>query len=158
MLFRSHLYMDDWADPAEFRIVTAGAVAGLVPGSEPITAKLIARHPHAACYRKADIPARFHYGTNPRIPPVVCIADVGWTLTTHDRDAHEKTPLLGQHGYDPADPRMGALFIANGPRIFPHVVLKPFPNADVYPFLARLLDIQPLPNDGHVQDLYPALK
>jgi hypothetical protein len=37
-------------------------------------------------------------------------------------------------------------------------VLKPFPNTDVYPLLARLLDLMPEPNDGHIQDLYPALR
>ena len=153
-----HLYIDDWADPGEFRIVSAGAVAALVPNSEPITLKLIGKHPHATCRRKGELPQALRYGTNPRIAPVVCIAEVGWILTTHDRDAHEKTPMRGEHGYDPADPRMGALFIANGPNIFPHVVLKPFPNTDVYAFLSRLLDIQPLPNDGHVEDLYPALR
>lgn len=153
-----HIFMDDWADPAEFRIVSGGAVAGFVPASQPVAAKLLAHHPHVACYPKGAIPARFRYGSNPRIPPIVCIADVGWLLTTHDREAHEKAPTLGEHGYDPANPAMGALFIANGPRIFPHVVLKPFPNTDVYGFLARLLDVQPLPGDGHPEDLYPALR
>jgi predicted AlkP superfamily pyrophosphatase or phosphodiesterase len=153
-----HLFMDDWADPTEFRVVSMGAVAGLVPASDPVKARLLAHHPHAACYPKASIPRHFHYGSNPRIPPVVCIADVGWILTTHERDAREKSPILGEHGYDPADPVMGALFIANGPSFFPHVVLKPFPNTDVYGLLARLLDIQPLPGDGNEEDLYPALR
>ncbi len=153
-----HLYMDDWADPAAFRIVAAGAVAGLAPNSAPVQAKLLAHRPHVSCYPKGGVPRRFQYGSNPRVPPVVCIAEVGWLLTTHEREAHSKTPTLGEHGYDPADPTMGALFIANGPRFFPHVVLKPFPNTDVYGLLAHLLDIQPLPNDGHVEDLYPALR
>ncbi len=152
------IYMDDWADPASFRIVTGAAVAGLVPSSPGVEAKLLARHEHATCYRKAAIPKRLQYGTNPRIPPIVCIADTGWLLTTHEREAKEKHPLMGEHGYDPADPLMGALFIANGPKIFPHVVLKPFPNTDVYGLLARLIDVTPEPYDGHVEDLYPALR
>jgi predicted AlkP superfamily pyrophosphatase or phosphodiesterase len=153
-----HLFVDDWADPSAFRVVTTGAVAGLVPSSEPITRTLLRPHPHAACYRKAEIPVRFHYGSNARIPPVVCIAEVGWILTTHAQETSLKTPPLGEHGYDPDDPRMGALFIANGPKIFAHVVLKPFPNTDVYGLLARLLDVEPLRNDGHPQDLYPAVR
>jgi predicted AlkP superfamily pyrophosphatase or phosphodiesterase len=153
-----HLFMDTWADPASFRVVTSEAVAGLVPLTPEAETRLLAHHDHAACYRKAQIPAHFHYGTNPRIPPVVCIADVGWLLTTHEAEARYSHPLLGEHGYDPADPLMGALFIANGPKFLPGVVLKPFPNTDVYPLLARLLDLMPEPNDGHIQDLYPALR
>ncbi len=153
-----HLYVHDWASASDMRIVTGGAVAGIVPNSEAMAAKLVGPHGHATCYRKADIPAHFQYGTNPRIPPIVCIADVEWLLTTHDNDTHSHHPLAGEHGYDPADPLMGALFIANGPAIRPGVVLKPFPNTDVYPLLARLLELEPQPNDGHVEDLYPALR
>ena len=152
------IYMDEWKGAGHFRIVTAMAVAGLVPASDEVAAALVGPHPHSNCYRKAAIPARLHYGTNPRIPPVVCIAETGWLLTTHDREAREKHPLMGEHGYDNADPLMGALFIANGPKILPHVTLKPFSNTDVYGLLCRLLGLQPQPNDGHVEDLYPALR
>lgn len=153
-----HVYMDDWPGAGHFRIVTAATVAGLVPESESVAQQLVGTHPHATCYRKAEIPARLRYGSNSRIPPVICIAEVGWVLTTHDRDEREKRPLLGEHGYDPADPSMGALFIANGPQILPHVVLKPISNTDVYGFICRLLGLEPLANDGHPEALYPALR
>lgn len=153
-----HVRIDDWTDVASLRVVTLGAVAGLVPSSDAVTAKLVGHQPHVDCYRKAEIPARLRYGTNPRIPPVICIAEVGWSITTAEREAKNRHPLAGEHGFDPAAPEMGALFIANGPKFLPHVVLKPFPNTDVYPLLARLLDLQPQPNDGHIEDLYPALR
>ncbi len=152
------LYMDSWADPAGFRIVSADAVAQLVPASGAVTARLVGPHDHAVCYSKADIPAHFRYGTNPRIAPVVCIAEVGWLLTTHEREGRERAPILGEHGYDPAAPSMGALFIANGPAIRRGVGLAPFPNTDVYDLLARLLRLAPEPNDGTLADLKPALR
>jgi predicted AlkP superfamily pyrophosphatase or phosphodiesterase len=152
------VYMDDWKGAGHFRIVTSDAVAGLVPESDAVTAELVGPHPHATCYRKADIPARLHYGTNARIPPVVCIAEVGWLLTTHEHESRQNELLVGEHGYDPDEPLMGALFIANGPKFLPHVVLKPFPNTDVYGLLCRLLGLEPLANDGHIEDLYPALR
>jgi predicted AlkP superfamily pyrophosphatase or phosphodiesterase len=155
---RQHIYLDDFAPPGSFSIVTSEAVAGLVPSSPAAASRLVGGHPHSVCYRKADLPAHLHYGTNARIPPIVCIAEVGWLLTTRAQDARERKPLLGEHGYDPDDPRMGALFIAHGPKFMHGVVLKPFPNTDVYPLMARLLELQPEPNDGHVQDLYPALR
>ena len=65
-----------------------------------------------------SIPARYGYGTNPRVPPIVCLADRGWYFATasalkkrlaeHPRDG-------GAHGYDPFDPTMRAVFVAHGP-------------------------------------------
>ena len=63
----------------------------------------------------------------------------------------------GEHGYDPADPQMAALFIAHGPSFLRGVVLPPFDNVDVYPLLAGLIGVTPLPNDGNLADLKPAL-
>jgi predicted AlkP superfamily pyrophosphatase or phosphodiesterase len=67
-------------------------------------------HPHLTCWEKDKIPARYGYGTNPRVPPIVCLADLGWYFATasalkkrleeHPRDG-------GAHGYDPYDPTCG---------------------------------------------------
>ncbi len=39
-----------------------------VPGHEEEVARaLLAPNPNMACWRKADVPARFHYGANPRV-------------------------------------------------------------------------------------------
>lgn len=151
-----HLYVEDWLDGTEARMVTGGPVAGFVPASDAATGKLVGRHDHADCYRKADIPAHYRYGTNPRVPPVVCVADLGWSIGSRGRSGSHVS--VGEHGFDPDAPDMGALFIANGPDIRPGVVLKPFPNTDVYPLLAHLLRIAPLPNQGRLSDLDPALR
>jgi hypothetical protein len=39
----------------------------------------------------------------------------------------------------------------------PGVVLPVFDNVDVYPLLMRLLDVAPLPSDGDITPLLPAL-
>ena len=152
-----HLYMDDWADPASFRIITGDAVAELVPLNAVAASKLVGHHDHADCYLKANLPESLHYGTNTRIPPVVCIAEVGWLLTTHAQEAKGGEPL-GEHGYDPASPLMGALFIGSGPAFRPGVTLKPFPNVDVYSLEAKLIGVTPEPSDGTIIDLQPGLK
>ena len=152
------VYMEDWVDRASFRIVTGDAVAGLVPDTDATAMRLLAPHPHAACYRKADIPRHFHYGANPRIPPIVCIAEAGWLLTTREREAKSTHPLLGEHGYDPATPQMGALFIGSGPAFKRGVTLKPFSNVDVYSLEARLIGVRPEPSDGTLATFAPALR
>jgi len=37
-------------------------------------------------------------------------------------------------------------------------VIPPFENVDVYPLLARLLGIEPAPNDGNPETLLPVLR
>ena len=124
-----------------------------------VSAKLLRPHPHMTCWHKADIPPRLHYGSNPRIPPLVCSAQVGWQITSHEKLTQRKKPMdLGAHGYDNADPRMRALFVAHGPAFRRGLVVKEFPNVDVYPLMTHLLGIQPQANDGHFADIAPMLQ
>ena len=74
-------------------------------------------------------------GQHRRVPDVVCLAQVGWTIG--DGRPSER----GQHGYDPAEPDMWGLFIATGPGIAARK-LDLVDNIDVYPLLCRLLQVQ----------------
>ena len=106
-------------------------------------------HPHMQCWDKSRVPARLAYGHNPRVPQLLCLADVGWRITTADYLAsHQGHVSLGEHGYDNAAPAMRALFVAHGPAFRDGAVVAPFPNVDVYPLMAHLLGLPPAPNDG----------
>ena len=53
-------------------------VIGLVPRPgrmRDVEASFVGRHEHYSCWRKAEIPAQWHFRTHPRIPPIVCQAD-----------------------------------------------------------------------------------
>ena len=52
---------------------------------------------------------------------------------------------------------MAAIFIATGPAFKRGVVLPAFDNVDVYPLVMRLLNLAPLPSDGDIAPLLPAL-
>jgi predicted AlkP superfamily pyrophosphatase or phosphodiesterase len=151
------IYLDDVAPAGSFRLISGGAVAGLepTPGHEAELAQaLMAPRPHLSCWRKAEIPARLHYGTHRRVPSFVCLADDHWALTLHSAHNH---PPAGQHGYDPANPDMAALFVAHGPGLARGVVLDGFDNVDVYPLMTTLLGIRPEPNDGQLDEVRAAL-
>jgi predicted AlkP superfamily pyrophosphatase or phosphodiesterase len=133
--------IDRIADPRDYRVVEAGPFASLaaVPGHEKALEKaLLDPHDHFACWRKREMPARFHYGTNPRIPPYFCLAETGWLL---NETAPDKPFVTGSHGYDNAAPEMAALFIASGPAIRPGGTLPPFDNVAVAPLLRDLLGL-----------------
>ena len=152
------IYMDDLLAKDAYGALSGGAFMTIYPakGREAeVERALFAPHEHLQCWRKGEIPARFHYGKNPRVAPYFCLPDTGWTLTTRDyKPAH---PELGAHGYDNFSPEMEAVFIANGPAFRRGVTLPVFDNVDVYPPLARLAGVRPQPNDGKLRDVAPAL-
>ncbi|WP_443026669.1 alkaline phosphatase family protein [Sphingomonas sp. Leaf21] len=133
--------LDRFANPADYVLVEDGPYATLraEPGHEAaLEHDLLGHHDHIDCWRREAMPARFHYGRNPRIPPYFCLADAGWTIKAKPP---EKPFAGGTHGYDNADPSMAALFIANGPAFRPGVRLAPFDNVDVAPLLRDLIGL-----------------
>ena len=159
-----HVMALDAIVPAdEARVVASGqslAIAPLPGRAAAVEARLLGAHPHYDCWRKAELPARWHYGRNPRIPAIVCQMHEGWdAVSAKKRDARlDAGEVTGSHGYDPLLPSMRAVFVARGPSFRSGVELAPFDNVDVYPLLARLLGIAPAPNDGDIAPLLPALR
>lgn len=148
------IYLDDLIDLHAVTAVTLGAGATLNPhdtaAGAAAEATLLAPHPHLHCWHKHDLPAHLHYGRNPRIPAIVCLATPGWLVTTHAREEDRAYPLRGTHGYDNLAPAMRALFVAEGPSFRRGYLAAPFPNVDVYPLLAHILNVTPERNDGNL--------
>lgn len=152
------------ADPAKAKFVSTGSIVGVRPLPDfeaEVTAAMLKPHPHLTCWEKGRIPARYGYGTNPRVPPIVCLAQSGWYFVTasalkkrwaeHPRDG-------GAHGYDPASPDMRAVFVAHGPAFRRGVVLPVFDNVDVYPLLTRLIGVKGDKGDGKLGPVKAALR
>ncbi len=150
--------LDDLIDRSAFRVLSGGAFVTVVPvaGREAeVSRAMVRRHPHATCWASRDMPARFRYGRNPRVAPIVCLPDAGWTLST--RDFRPARPEKGAHGFDPSEPDMTAIFVAKGPAFRRGVNLGRFEIVDVYPLLARLVGAPAQPNEGRLRRLGPAL-
>jgi predicted AlkP superfamily pyrophosphatase or phosphodiesterase len=154
--------VEDMVSKAEAVVVSVGQVIGIAPNpgfEAAVEKKLLGAHEHYDCWRKGELPARWHYGTHPRIPPIVCQMHEGWDA--RPREAIARRPMRharGSHGYDPALPSMRATFIARGPAFRQGVEIPAFDNVDVYLLLARLLGITPAPNNGDITPLLPALR
>ena len=93
------------------------------------------------------MPARLHFNDNPRIPAIVGVPADGWSVTSGERLMSEELHV-GAHGFLPATPNMGALFIAAGPSLRRGIVVPPFENVHAYELLCRLLKLTPAKNDG----------
>jgi predicted AlkP superfamily pyrophosphatase or phosphodiesterase len=152
------MLIEDLAPAGSFRVMTGGAFMTLVPtpGREAeLERAVLGKRAHLECWRKSAIPARYRYGKNPRVAPIFCLPETGWTIST--RDYNPPKPERGAHGFDPFSPEMAAIFIANGPAFRPGARPPTFENVDVYPLLARLLGVRPAGNDGDLDELGPTL-
>ena len=131
-------------------------VAGLTPrvGREAeVERALLGRHDHYHCWRKGETPAGWHFGRNPRIPPIVCQADDGWRVWMHRWPS--QAALRGEHGFAPESPGMRAAFVAAGPSFRSGTRLPAFDNVNIYALLAHLLQITPAANAATYSVLPP---
>lgn len=154
------VFLDDKVAADAFTVLAHGPVATLdpKPGREAeVEAALLGRSDHMECWRKGEIPPRLAYGTNPRIPAIVCLAETGWMATTHERTPDPTRIRGGAHGYDNASEEMRALFVAHGPDLARGATLPEMDSVDVQPLLARLLELSAPTGDGQAQDTEAAM-
>jgi len=142
--------LSDYVDLSTVQVDTWGAVAGLRPQDGDVNAlynDFAGKEDHFKVYRREDMPERFHYRDNPRIPPVILIADEGWYINKRPLEPG-KYFESATHGFDNELTNMGATFIAYGPAFQQQVTLPPTPNVDIYNLLCATLGLTPATNDG----------
>jgi predicted AlkP superfamily pyrophosphatase or phosphodiesterase len=149
------VFVDDYLDLSKVEtVVEWSPLLAMHPraGAEDAVYRALKdRNPHLRVYRRDEMPAAFHYRDNPRIAPILGLADEGWTITTHDRFAREQARGdgdKGTHGFDPSAPSMRALFVAAGPRLRHGITVPAFENVHLYDFFCEVLGLTPAPNDG----------
>lgn len=154
------IFLDDYISLDDVEITEAAELGQLAPKPgklDEVYTKLHGANPHLAVYRKEEVPPRFHYGTNPRIAPLVLMAEPGWEMTTHARYATRKPNHAG-HGFDNQALPMGASFIAAGPAFRSGYTAPPFQNIHLYDLLCHILGIVPAPNDGSLDSTRAMLR
>ena len=151
--------LDTLIDRPSYIAVETGPYAAIEPvtGTDDRVAQaLLVPHEHMTCTRKEDLPERLHWGSNPRVAAIICIAEAGWTILS----GPPMYPVKGgAHGYDNADPEMLALFIARGPAFARGAELEVFDNVAVAALLRAALGLpEDTDADGKLADLKAALK
>ena len=151
--------LDELIDRESYIAVETGPYAAVEPvtGTDARVAEaLLVPHQHMTCARKEDLPERLHYGSNPRVAAIICIAENGWTILSGE----PTYPVSGgAHGYDNADPQMLALFIANGPAFSQDQRMTVFDNVAVAALLRAAIGLPEDPDaDGKLADVSAALR
>ena len=118
-------------------------VSGGAARAAAVRDALNARLRHGRAYLRKDMPARLHYRADPRIGDVVVIMEEHYQIMR--RSSLPKRPG-GTHGWDPAYPSMHGIFLVAGPRIKTGVMIPPFENVNIYPFLTEILGLIPAPD------------
>ncbi|MDX2207866.1 MAG: alkaline phosphatase family protein [Gemmatimonadales bacterium] len=152
--------LDDYIDLDDVTVIdwTPFALVQPKPGKlESVHAALKGKHQHLKVYHRDEVPPHLHYGTHPRVPDLVLIADDGWSITS-SLGAENWAPIGGTHGYDPTLASMRALFLAAGPAFREGVVVPPFRNIHVYELMAKILGLVPAPNDGSLDSVRTMLR
>ncbi|RMD91027.1 MAG: alkaline phosphatase family protein [Calditrichaeota bacterium] len=151
------IFLDDYIDLNTVEIEGGSPLLGIWPKQNNVTAiykKLVHAHPHLKIYRKNETPERFHYRNHRRIPPIVGLADEGWSIGTHESfRTHPQYYRGGNHGFDPQLPSMRGIFIARGPAFKSGLKLPPLENIHLYNLMCFLLNIPPAPNDGNFEKI-----
>lgn len=106
-------------------------------------------------YRKEELPAHLHYGTNPRLPEVVVIADPGWTAGIRPVPSGYNR---GDHGYDWKWKEMHSIFYAEGPALKRDFETDTLYNVDIYNIITRILNLVPVKNDGDPERISPLFR
>ncbi len=156
------IFLDDYVSVDDVRVIDWSPIIALNPkeGKEDeIFARLKNAHPQLKVYRKHELPQRFHYGQNSRVPAIIGIAEEGWTIGTHETFVSSPHYFRGgNHGYDNQLLSMGATFITCGPAFESGLIIEPFQNIHLYSLMAEILKLQPAPNDGNVDSVRVMLR
>ena len=149
---RQLIIIDDLIDPDELAEIEVGATTAIWVAESKVSEtsnQLRKVHQGMRVFTRNELPDRLRYRNHIRIPPLLCLADEGWTITTR-RELSESGGRIekGGHGYDNTVKNMQGVFIAHGPAIPPASNLPAFPNVEIYEFMCHLLNIDPAPNDG----------
>jgi predicted AlkP superfamily pyrophosphatase or phosphodiesterase len=146
------IFVDDFVDPSTARPVDWNPVLALWPDEEDVIAVYEAlrdAHPNMSVYLRDSIPARFDFGRHRRVPPILGLADPGWSIASHEFfERWKELASGGSHGYDHEVRDMQGIFVAAGPAFRKGARVPAFRNVDVYPLLMAALGLPAAPSDG----------
>jgi predicted AlkP superfamily pyrophosphatase or phosphodiesterase len=149
--------LDDMIDPDDLEVIaySPALMANVKDGKlDEVYSALKQNEENFKVYRKDEIPDRYHLKNNPRVPDLLLVADVGYTINSQEYfDEREDYPSGATHGFDNREKEMHGIFIANGPDFKSGYKMKAFENIHLYELMAHLLNITPAPTDGTIDSV-----
>lgn len=152
--------LDEIIDLDDVNVINWSPVVMIQPlegNKEAVFEALKANENNYRVFYKDDIPDRLRFKNHPRVPEIVLIADLGWTVTS--QSFYERRGLLAAtHGFDNIHPEMHAFFMAVGPSFQNGKQTGTFEVVHLYELMCHLLGIEPAENDGDLNKIRHILK
>lgn len=152
-----YINLNEYVNRDWFELITGGSPVYSLKPKEEFYEHAIASLkaiPNLTAWRRSEISARLHYGSNPRIQDVVIEAAAGYSVGFAS-DGSRFTG--GTHGYDNQNPDMHGIFFAKGPAFKKGYKHKAFQNTNLYTIITHILGLEPAETDGEwdeVKDLF----
>lgn len=148
------IVLDDMINPNDLNIIShsPALMANVKKGKQDeVYTALKNNEKHFKVYKKSDIPKRYHLKNHRRVPELLMVADLGYTINNRDYfESRKRYPSGGAHGFDNQEEEMQALFVAEGPDFKKGFKMDAFENVHLYELMAHLLDIHPTKTDGRL--------
>ena len=154
------IFLDDMIDLDDVEMIDWSPVAMIKPAEgmrDQIYQTLKQNEENYRVFLKDELPAEYGFTDHYRIPEIIMIADVSYSISS--RDFFDRSGLpAGMHGYDHQAPEMATIFIASGPVFESGKVSEPFSALHLYELMSHILDLEPEINDGDIEAIRSILR
>lgn len=148
---KTYIAIDEFLDlqDSTYRIVNNGSHIHIYTDNvhtDSLLLKIPTAHEKFSAFKKENLPSKYNY-KHYRVGDILLIAKPGYYFSTSEKIAANLESGAGEewgtHGYDSkSSSEMGGIFIANGPSIKPNHKIEAFENVHIYPFMAKLLQLE----------------
>ncbi|WP_340105262.1 alkaline phosphatase family protein [Rhodohalobacter sp. 8-1] len=148
------IFLDDMIDLDNVEMIDWSPVAMIEPDEgmeDEIYQALKQNEENYRVFLKEDLPDEYGFTDHYRIPEIIMIADVPYTISSRDYFDPGRLPA-GMHGYDHQAPEMATIFMASGPAFPSGETVPAFSALNLYELMAHLLGLEPAKNDGELID------
>lgn len=139
--------LNDYLPRDSFEYVFDGVPTLLYPkkGYTDKAYEILKTVPNITVWKKGEIPDKYVYGKNARVPELVVSPNIGTYVVFRE---NPRAYTGGAHGYDNFTPEMEAIFYAAGPSFKKGYNAPVMANVNLYLLICKLLGIEPSANDG----------
>ena len=154
------IFLNDLIDLDRVEMIDWSPVAMLKPDNgmrDEIYQTLKRNEENYRVYLKEELPDEYGFTDHYRIPDIIMIADVSYSISNREFFDERGIPA-GMHGYDQQAPEMATIFIASGPAFKAGMVSEPFSALYLYELMAHILNLEPSENDGELEAVRSLLR
>ncbi|MCC5913460.1 MAG: alkaline phosphatase family protein, partial [Balneolaceae bacterium] len=154
------IFLDDLINLEDVDMIDWTPVAMIRPDegkTEEIYNTLKENEENYTVYMRDDLPERFRFSNHYRIPEIIMIADMSYSITSHSF-FEERGLIAGTHGYDNDTPEMHTFMAASGPAFKSGARTGPVNAVDIYDLIAYIMEIEPAENDGSLENVRELLR